>query len=62
MAAAARVDPKLLGYGDTFGSYGGRNLGDTDIFSTAIDSSKLRDINEAFADDFLNYLTRSSRG
>jgi hypothetical protein len=40
-AAAPKVDPKLLGYGDTFGTYGGRNLGDTDIFSTAIDSSKL---------------------
>jgi len=41
MAAAPRVDPILLGYGDTFGSYGGKYLGDTDIFSTAIDASKL---------------------
>ena len=41
MAAAPRVDPKLLGYGDTFGTYAGRNLGDTDIYSTAIDSSEL---------------------
>jgi len=40
-AAAPRVDPKILGYGDTFGTYGGRNLGDTDIYTTAIDSSKL---------------------
>lgn len=40
-AAPPRIDPKLLGYGDTFGTYGGRNLGDTDIYSTAIDSSKL---------------------
>ena len=40
-AAAPRVDPKLLGYGDTFGTYGGRRLGDTDIYSTAIDTSKL---------------------
>jgi len=39
--APARVDPKLLGYGDTFGSYGGRNLGDTDIWTPNIDSSKL---------------------
>lgn len=39
--AAPKVDPKLLGYGDTFGTYGGRNLGDTDIYSTAIDGSKL---------------------
>ena len=40
-AAAPRVDPKLLGYGDTFGTYGGRNLGDTDIYSTSIDGDKL---------------------
>jgi len=40
-AAAPRVDPKLLGYGDSFGTYGGRYLGDTDIYSTAIDSSQL---------------------
>jgi hypothetical protein len=40
-AAAPRVDPKLLGFGDTFGNYGGRYLGDTDIYSTAIDNSKL---------------------
>ena len=39
--AAPRVDPKLLGYGDTFGTYGGRNLGDTDIYSTSIDGDKL---------------------
>jgi hypothetical protein len=38
---ATKIDPKLVGYGDTFGNYGGRNLGDTDIFATAIDSSKL---------------------
>jgi hypothetical protein len=41
MAAAPKVDPKLLGYGDTFGTYGGRLLGDTDMYSTAIDASKL---------------------
>ena len=40
-AAAPKVDPRLMGYGDTFGNYGGRNLGDTDIYSTAIDSFKL---------------------
>jgi len=40
-AAAPRVDPKLLGFGDTFGTYGGRNLGDTDIYDTAIDGDKL---------------------
>ena len=40
-AAAPRVDPKLLGFGDTFGTYAGRNLGDTDIYDTAIDGSKL---------------------
>ena len=40
-AAAPRVDPRLLGYGDTFGTYAGRNLGDTDIYSTAIDTTKL---------------------
>ena len=40
-AAAPRVDPRLLGYGDTFGTYACRNLGDTEIYSTAIDSSKL---------------------
>ena len=40
-AAAPKIDPKLLGYGDTFGNYGGRLLGDTDIYSTAIDSFKL---------------------
>lgn len=38
---APRVDPKLLGSGDTFGTYAGKNLGDTDIYSTAIDTSKL---------------------
>lgn len=36
-----RVDPVLLFYGDTFGTYAGKNLSDTDIYSTAIDSSKL---------------------
>jgi hypothetical protein len=40
-AAAPKVDPRLLGYGDTFGTYAGRNLGDTDIYSTAVDTSKL---------------------
>ena len=40
-AAAPKVDPRLLGYGDTFGTYAGRNLGDTDIYSTAIDTAKL---------------------
>ena len=39
--AAIRIDPKLLGYGDSFGTYAGRNLGDTDIYSTAIDGSEL---------------------
>ena len=39
--AAPRVDPILLGYGDTFGTYAGTHLGDTDIYNTAIDSSKL---------------------
>lgn len=48
VAAAPRVDPKLLGYGDTFGTYGGRNLGDTDLYSTAIDGSKLN--NSTFSD------------
>lgn len=48
MAAAPRVDPKLLGYGDTFGTYAGRNLGDTDIYDTAIDGSKLN--NSTIAD------------
>jgi hypothetical protein len=47
-AAAPRVDPRLLGYGDTFGTYAGRNLGDTDIYSTAIDTSKLN--NSTFED------------
>jgi hypothetical protein len=47
-AAAPRVDPRLLGYGDTFGTYAGRNLGDTDIYSTAIDTSKLN--NNTFED------------
>jgi hypothetical protein len=36
-----KVDPVLLYYGDTFGTYAGKYLGDTDIYSTAIDSSKL---------------------
>jgi len=40
-AAAPRVDPKLLGFGDTFGTYGGNKLGDTDIYSTAIDGNAL---------------------
>ena len=39
--AAPRVDPKLLAFGDTFGTYGGNLLGDTDIYSTAIDGDKL---------------------
>lgn len=43
-----KVDPKLLYYGDTFGTYAGRNLGDTDIYSTAIDGSKLN--NSTFED------------
>ena len=47
--AALRVDPKLLGYGDSFGTYAGRNLGDTDLYSTAIDSSKLN--NGTLADE-----------
>ena len=47
-AAAPRVDTRLLGYGDTFGTYAGRNLGDTDIYSTAIDTSKLN--NSTFED------------
>lgn len=42
-AAAPRVDPILLGYGDTFGTFAGNRLGDTDIYDTAIDSSKLGD-------------------
>jgi len=41
MPVAAKIDPRLLGYGDTFGSYGGRLLGDTDLYATAIDASKL---------------------
>lgn len=41
LAAAPRVDPLILGYGDTFGTYGGDRLGSTDIYSTAIDTSKL---------------------
>jgi hypothetical protein len=41
MAAAPRVDPILLGYGDTFGTFAGNRLGDTDIYSDSIDSSKL---------------------
>ena len=41
MAIAPRVNPKLLGYGDTFGTYGGRYLNDTDIYDTAIDGAKL---------------------
>jgi hypothetical protein len=41
MAAAPRVDPILLGYGDTFGSFNGNRLGDTDLYDDSIDSSKL---------------------
>ena len=41
MSAAPKVDPVLLGYGDTFGTYGGKNLGDTDIYDTAISANKL---------------------
>lgn len=48
MSQGLKVDPKLLGFGDTFGTYGGRNLGDTDIYSTAIDGSKL---NKNYLDD-----------
>ena len=55
IAAAPRVDPKLLGYGDTFGTYGGRNLGDTDLYSTAIDSSKLNISTLADPVEFNNY-------
>ena len=40
-AAAPRVDPKLLGTGDSFGTYGGRVLGDTDLYSTAIKGEDL---------------------
>jgi len=54
-AAAPRVDPKLLGYGDTFGTYGGRNLGDTEIYSTAIDSGKLNIATFADPVEFTNY-------
>jgi hypothetical protein len=39
--ATLRVDPKLVAYGDSFGTYAGNQLGDTDIYSTAIDSSLL---------------------
>lgn len=42
-AAAPRVNPRLMGFGDTFGTYGGNTLGETDIWDTAIDSSKLND-------------------
>lgn len=40
-----RVDPIILGYGDSFGTFAGNRLGDTDIYSTAIDTSKLNDNN-----------------
>ena len=43
-----KVDPVLLYYGDTFGTYNGKYLGDTDIYSTAIDSTKLN--NNTFDD------------
>lgn len=43
MAAAPRVDPILLGYGDTFGTFNGTKLGDTDLYEDSIDSSKLGD-------------------
>jgi hypothetical protein len=43
MAAAPRVDPILLGYGDTFGTFNGNKLGDTDLYEDSIDSSKLGD-------------------
>jgi len=55
LAAAPRVDPKLLGYGDTFGTYGGRFLGDTDIYSTAIDSSKLNTATLSDPVEFTNF-------
>jgi hypothetical protein len=42
-AAAPRIDPHLMGFGDTFGHYGGNTLNSTDIWDTAIDSSKLGD-------------------
>jgi hypothetical protein len=60
MISAPRVDPYLLGYGDTFGAYAGMNLGDTDIYSTAIDSSKLN--NGTFDDGVeLNRFEKSIR-
>lgn len=36
-----KINPKILSYGDTFGTYGGNQLGDTQTFSTVIDGSKL---------------------
>ncbi len=36
-----KINPKILSYGDSFGSYGGNKLGDTQTFSTVIDGSKL---------------------
>lgn len=41
IAAAPRVDPLILGFGDTFGTYAGNKLGDTEIYKTAIDSDRL---------------------
>lgn len=38
---ATKVDPRLLGFGDTYGNYAGRNLGDTDIYDTSINQDKL---------------------
>ena len=36
MPVPLRVDPILLGYGDTFGTYGGQTLNDTDVYDSAI--------------------------
>jgi hypothetical protein len=37
----AKINPRILSYGDSFGQYGGNKLSDTKLFSTAIDGSKL---------------------
>ena len=39
--AAETINPRILSYGDSFGQYGGNELGDTQTFPTAIDGSKL---------------------
>ena len=39
--AAETINPLILSYGDSFGQYGGNELGDTQTFPTAIDGSKL---------------------